>query len=116
MTPARTIPVNSFRWGNDGDKITEHTWISLVVGASGAMRVLGYDMGPETKKMTGHFDYGYWLDITADDAPAFLATVLGLAMVDEGATFDTIRDASKDNGVPFIEGDGPYSENLEKIA
>jgi hypothetical protein len=115
MTEPRIIPVASFRWGLDGDRITEHTWISLIVAPSGAMRLLGYDMGPETRAMTGHYDHGYWLDIAADDVPDFMARVLELAMTGSNATFDDLRAACDNHGIPYTEGAAPYTDDLEKI-
>ena len=115
MTDVTPIPVTSFHWGAEHDRITEHTWISLIVAPSGTMRLLGYDMGPETRAMTGEYDYGYWLDIAADDVPDFMARVLELAMTGSNATFDELRAACDNHGIPYTEGAAPYSDELEKI-
>jgi len=104
-----------FRWASVGsDGATEATWFKIIPARSGGIRVLGYDMGPETERMTGHYDYAYWIDISASDLMLFTACMVGKLLGAEGSiNFDQMKDACTDWGIPFVEGDGPYAKTLE---
>lgn len=118
MTRASVFEIAQYRWGPAHlDGTTDATWVTLVIAPSGALRVLQYDMGPETESLTGHFDHGQWIDVPAADAAAFTACMLHKAFdTDRALILDDVRDACTDWGIGFTEGVGPYSTELEEIA
>ena len=114
----QAFDVSRFQWGPaDLDGTTDTTCIQAIFAPCGKIRVLGYDMGPETQRMTGHYDYGYWIEVPAEDARCFVAGLLNRVLGGDGAcTFDQLKDICREWGINVREGDGPYSSKLEVLA
>ena len=107
------------RWrsGETPSGTTDATWINVIVGSSGAVRLLEYSMGPETEALYGTFDHGRWIDVPADDVSSLLGRLVGM-LFDNGMpiAFDDLGPALADWSIEFTEGEGEYSVELEKIA
>lgn len=118
MSNCLAYEIAHFQWALEHrGGTTDATWIKVIFAASGAIRVLGYDMGPETETIFGHYDHGYWIDIPATAAGPFTACILHIALDHDGAlNFEQLKEALSDWSVSFSEGDGPYSSELEVIA
>lgn len=111
----KEFEVARFQWGSgDLSEPTDATQITALFQADGGFRLLGYDMGPETKKLYGDFDWTYWIDVCGDETKPFIALLLRLLF--EGRetvlTFDQLKSAMEDNEIGYTEGEGPNDDAL----
>lgn len=106
-----------FHWGRgDVQGSTDSTWIYLIPQVDGGVRLLGYDLGPETLENHGEHDWGYWIDIGSDDLQACIAMLLSIVFEapEYVPNFDELRSYLKEWEIDFTEGDGPFDESLKR--
>ena len=116
VTPPE-FEIAHFQWGpGDLPAPTDTTTISASFKADGGLRLLGYDMGLETKKLSGEFDWGYWVDIPFDELQSTIALLFALLFEgrDTDLTFDELKSALEDQGIEYTEGEGPYDAALKR--
>lgn len=98
-----SIEVARFRWGPaDLAGTTDASEFKLLEKPNGDLIIIRQDMGPETEKCFGAYDFEQSMSIAKDDKTLFVAMLLAHTLGGEGPlNWDQLQDLSKDWDVPF---------------
>lgn len=97
------IRVAQFKWG-PGDRFgtTDASEFKLTERSNGDLTIIRQDMGPETKKCFGPYDFEQSMSIAADDRTLFVALLLAHAVEGEAPlNWAQLQDLCKEWDVPF---------------
>jgi len=97
------IEVAQFKWRHgDLSGTTDASEFKLTEGSNGDLTIIRQDMGPETQKCFGAYDFEQSISIAADDRALFLAMLLAHALEGEGPlNWEQLQDHCKAWDVPF---------------
>lgn len=98
-----SIEVARFGWGPaDLTGTTDTSAFTLTETPNGDLMIARQDMGPETEKCFGAYDFEQSVGIAADDRALFVAMLLAHAIEGEGPlNWDQLQDLCKEWDVPF---------------
>lgn len=103
------IEVAQFRWGSaDLSGTTDASEFTLTEKLNGDLVIVRQDMGPETEKYFGAYDFEQSMSIAANDRALFIAVLLTHAIEREGPlNWDQLQDLCKEGDVPFSASERP---------
>jgi hypothetical protein len=98
-----SIEVARFRWGPaDLSGTTDASEFKLLEQPHGDLMIVRQDMGPETERCFGAYDYEQSMSIAADNRALFVAMLLAHAVEGEGPLhWDQLQDLCTEWDVPF---------------
>lgn len=116
MTTEDRIEITHFKWGPVGeDGLTDAMWFYVSQQPDKAARILGYSTGPETEKLYGHYDYEFWIDVSADQQILLIGLLAGAALDGKAPeTFDDLKSACDDWGIDYTEGERDAAPDMRK--
>lgn len=99
----KVIEFGRFRWGPaDLSGTTDASKFTLTEKPNGDLMIVRQDVGPETEKSFGAFDFEQSISIAAADRALFVAMLLAHAIEGEGPlNWDRLEDFCKEWDVLF---------------
>tara|TARA_B100000678_G_C18223922_1_gene508023 strand:+ start:3082 stop:3414 length:333 start_codon:yes stop_codon:yes gene_type:complete len=103
MTASAT-KVAQFKWGPGGrSRTTDASEFKLTERSNGDLTIIRQDIGPETKKYFGAYDFEQSMSIAADDRTLFVAMLPAHAVGGEvPLNWEQLQDLCKESDVPFV--------------
>lgn len=98
-----SIEVAQFRWGPaDLSGTTDTSDFTLIEKPKGDLIIARQDMGPETEKCFGAYDFEQSMSIAAGDRTLFVAMLLAHAVGGEGPlNLEQLQELCKEWNIPF---------------